>query len=135
MIVALLPQRVRKIGGSFAFIEHRFLRDGFWASLGSNELLLYIFLVMAGNREGLSYYGYDTICLLLKMDLDDYILARNDLIDKDLIAFDGRLFQVLSLPEHALRKEVLRTPEQMAQHDPVTVRRLIERSLCDANRR
>ena len=108
MIVALLPQRVRKIGGSFAFIEHRFLRDGFWASLSRDELLLYIFLVMAG--------------LLLKMDL----------IDKDLIAFDGRLFQVLSLPEHALRKEVLRTPEQMAQHDPVTVRRLIERSLCES---
>ena len=135
MIVPLLPQRVRKIGGSFAFIEHRFLRDGFWASLGRDELLLYIFLVMAGNREGLSYYGYDTICLLLEMDLDDYILARNDLIDKDLIAFDGQLFQVLSLPEHVLQKQVLRRPEQMAQHDPVTVRRLIERSLGDANRR
>jgi hypothetical protein len=134
MIAPLLPQRVRKIGGSFAFIEHRFLRDGFWASLERDELLLYIFLVMAANRKGLSYYGYDTICLLLKMDLDAYILARNGLIDKDLIAFDGRLFQVLSLPEHALQKEVLLTPEQMTQHDPVTVRRLIERSLNDANR-
>lgn len=29
----LIPDRVRKIHGSFAFIEHRFLRDGFWASL------------------------------------------------------------------------------------------------------
>ena len=135
MIVPLIPQRVRKIGGSFAFIEHRFLRDGFWESLERDELLLYIFLVMAANRKGLSYYAYDTICLLLKMDLDDYILARNGLIEKDLIAFDGRLFQVLSLPEHALQKEVLRTPEQMTQHDPVTVRRLIERSLNDANRR
>ena len=26
----LYPQRVRKINGSFAFIEHRFLRKGFW---------------------------------------------------------------------------------------------------------
>ena len=135
MLAPLLPKRVRKIGGSFAFIEHRFLRDGFWESLERDELLLYIFLVMAANRKGLSYYAYDTICLLLKMDLDDYILARNGLIEKDLIAFDGRLFQVLSLPEHALQKEVLRTPEQMTQHDPVTVRRLIERSLNDANRR
>ena len=134
MIVPLLPQRVRKIGGSFAFIEHRFVRDGFWASLGRDALLLYIFLVMAGNREGLSYYGYDSICLLLKMDPDEYILARDDLIDKDLIAFDGQLFQVLSLPEHVLQKQVLRRPEQMAQHDPVTVRRLVEGSLCDANR-
>ncbi len=134
MIAPLLPHRVRKIGGSFAFIEHRFLRDGFWASLGSDEQLLYIFLVMAGNREGLSYYGYDKICLLLKRNLDDYILARDGLIDKDLIAFDGRLFQVLSLPAVAVQKDLLRTPEQMAQHDPAKVRRLIERSLNDANR-
>ncbi len=28
----LCPDRRRKITGSFAFIEHRFLRDGFWSS-------------------------------------------------------------------------------------------------------
>jgi hypothetical protein len=32
------------------------------------------------------------------MDLDQYIKARNGLIDKDLIAFDGTVFQVLELP-------------------------------------
>jgi hypothetical protein len=26
----LEPDRIRKINGSFAFIEHRFLRDGFF---------------------------------------------------------------------------------------------------------
>ena len=26
----LVPDRIRKITGSFAFIEHRFLHDGFW---------------------------------------------------------------------------------------------------------
>jgi hypothetical protein len=29
----LYPERRRQITGSFAFIEHRFLRDGFWRSL------------------------------------------------------------------------------------------------------
>ncbi len=134
MIAPLLPKRLRKIEGSFAFIQHRFLRDGFWSSLCRDELLLYIFLVIAGNREGLSYYSYDKICLLLKMDIDEYILARDELINKDLIAFDGRLFQVLSLPDHVFQQDVLRTPEDMAQHDSATVRRLIERSLEDANR-
>jgi hypothetical protein len=32
------------------------------------------------------------------MSLDQYIEARNGLIAKDLIAFDGTIFQVLSLP-------------------------------------
>jgi len=133
MISPLLPKRVRKIKGSFAFVEHRFLRAGFMASLGKDELLFYFFLVMAGNREGLSYYSYDKICLMLKMDLDDYILARDGLIGKNLIAFDGYLFQVLSLPDHVLRQEVLQTPEHMAMHDPATIRQFIKKSLNDAD--
>lgn len=94
----LVPDRIRKIGGSFAFIEHRFLRNGFLESLSHHELLLYIFLVMVSDKNGLSYYGYDKICRILKVDVDQYIDARNSLLDRDLIGFDGRLFQVLSLP-------------------------------------
>jgi hypothetical protein len=36
----LAPDRIRKITSSFAFIEHRFLRQGFWSSLSHHELLL-----------------------------------------------------------------------------------------------
>jgi hypothetical protein len=35
---------------------------------------------------------------LLRFTLDDYIEARDTLLKKDLIAFDGTLFQVLDLP-------------------------------------
>ena len=125
------PYRIRKITGSFAFIEHRFLRDGFWASLDHHQLLLYLFLIVVADRNGLSYYSYDKICILLRICVDEYILARNALIDRDLIAFDGSLFQVLSLPE----KTVLSSPvplqnkKEMEQHDPATVHHLIMRSL------
>jgi hypothetical protein len=90
--------RIRKITGSFAFVEHAFLRRGFWASLGHHELLLYLFLVLVSDRQGMSYYSYERICAWLRINLDQYITARDMLIDKDLIAFDGVLFQVLSLP-------------------------------------
>ena len=43
----LNPDRVRKIEGSFGYIEHRFLRWGFWAGLGHHELLLYFFQVLS----------------------------------------------------------------------------------------
>jgi hypothetical protein len=36
----LCPERVRKITGSFAVLEHRFVRDGFWGSLSQHALLL-----------------------------------------------------------------------------------------------
>jgi hypothetical protein len=101
----LCGERVRAISGSFAFLEHRFLREGFWETLDHYELMLYVFLVMVADRKGLSYYTYDKICSLLKVTVDDYIDARNNLIKKDLIAFDGRLFQVLSLPETPVRRD------------------------------
>lgn len=82
-----------------SFFEHRFLRRGFWETLGHHALLLYVFLIPAGDEKGLSYYSYYKIVSLLKITLDDCIPARNDLMEKDLIAFDGSLYQVLSLPE------------------------------------
>ena len=62
---ALLPRRVRKIAGSFAFIEHRFLQDGFLENLTHHELLLYFFLILAADRYGISFYSYDRICTIL----------------------------------------------------------------------
>ena len=94
----LNPQRVRRINGGFSFIPHRFVTDGFLASLSANELLLYLFLVAVSDRNGLSFYSSDSICSLLHMTSDHYNKARNSLIEKDLIAFDGTLFQVLELP-------------------------------------
>ena len=95
----LNPGRVRKIKGSFAFIEHRFLREGFWATLSHHELLLYFFLILVADRLGISYYSYDRICKATGLILEEYLQARDGLIDKNLLAFDGFFFQVLSLPE------------------------------------
>jgi len=92
------PGRIRRISGSFAFIEHAFLRNGYWSALGHRELLVYFFLVLVSDKKGLSYYGYEKICKILRLHLDQFLSARDSLIEKDLIAFDGTLFQVLSLP-------------------------------------
>jgi hypothetical protein len=127
----LCPQRVRKITGSFAFIEHRFLRDGFLNSLTHHELLLYLFLVLVADRSGLSYYSYDKICTLVRFSLDEYLVARDGLIKKDLIAFDGHLFQVLSLPQRCALPppRPISTEEEFEERDPATVRQLITHSL------
>lgn len=129
----LCPQRVRKIAGSFAFIEHRFSRQGFLASLSHHELLLYVLLILVAARNGLSYYSFDKLCTLLRLFLDDYLVARNALIQKDLITFDGLLFQVLSLPDYpvVVATPALETAEQMQQADAATIRQLIRQSLGD----
>jgi hypothetical protein len=126
------PERVRRIGpDGFAFVPNRFLREGFFASLRPEERELYFLLVLAADRRGLSFYHYDSICTLLGMELETYLRARNALIDKDLIAYDGTRFQVLSLPERAGPEpsRELRTAEDFAEHDRATIRAMLRRSL------
>ena len=111
----LVPERVRAIRGeAFSFIKSRFLSDGFLESLTRDELAFYIFLVLAGNRRGVSFYRYDAICVTLRLTLDDYIDARNGLVAKDLIATDGTRFQVLALPPMP--------PTASASTDPADIR-------------
>jgi hypothetical protein len=94
----LNANRIRKIKGGFSFVPHRFVGDGFLGALDQKELLLYLFLVIVADRHGLSFYGYDRICSLLELSLNEYIHARDKLIEMDLIDFDGTIFQVLELP-------------------------------------
>ena len=70
----MMKSRRRVIEGSFSFIPHRFLREGFFECLRSEELILYFFYVMAADAQGLSYYSPKTITQLLKMKRDVYQL-------------------------------------------------------------
>ncbi len=115
-------ERVRRIHGGFSFIPHRFLTDGFLDSLSQKELLLYLFLILVSDRHGLSFYSYDAICSLLRITADQYIGARNSLIEKDLIDFDGNVFQVLDLPVKPI-------PPSKPEHHPLTVSKIIRQSL------
>jgi hypothetical protein len=128
----IYPDRVRRIDKrGFAFVPGRFLHDGFLASLSHIERSLYLFLLLAGDRAGVSFYSYDRICTDLQITPDEYVLARNRLIDMDLLAFDGKYFQVLSLPEQPtlLARPPLRTRDDFERDDPATIRQLIRASL------
>lgn len=124
----IIAERVRRIDGKgFSFVPHRFLRDGFFASLERDELSLYFFLVLASDRNGISFYRYDSICSLLQVTLETYLQARNGLIRKDLIAFDGTRFQVLSLPARPVQplSEPLVSQADFERNDPATIRQIL----------
>lgn len=131
----ICPDRIRSItGNGFAFVPNRFLHGGFFAELSVDELALYFLLVVAGDRNGMSFYHYDSLCSLLGMTVERYVEARNLLIDKDLLAFDGSRFQVLSLPGrvvHSSRRR-LQSSEEFEEQDPATIGLLIKTSLGGA---
>lgn len=95
----LRSDRIRYPGGRFSFIPHCFLAGGFFKSLTRDELLLYFFLTLASDKNGVSYYGQKSMCAHLDLQNNDYKKAVNGLIERDLIAYDGVFFQVLQLPE------------------------------------
>lgn len=125
----LNPGRIRRISGGFSYIPHRFLTGGFFASLDQKEILLYLFLVLVSDRYGLSYYSYDMICSLMQLRLDEYIEARDGLLKKDLISFDGKIFQVLDLPDAPCH--VASPP---CEEDSAMIARMIRQSLEEASR-
>ncbi len=123
----LEPDRIRRIQGGFSFIPHSFLTDGFLASLSQTEILLYLFLIIVSDRNGLSFYSYDAICTLLQFNVDEYIESRSALMKKNLIAFDGTLFQVLDLPEKPAKKREVKPSSHL--HRSSEIRDLIQQSI------
>lgn len=107
------PSRIRKITGSFSWLDHRLLHEGYLTAMEPAEMLLYFFLVLVGDRNGISFYSYDKICTLLKINVERLLTARARLIDKSLIAFEDGRYQVLQLP--ARPRRAVETAEQLRQ--------------------
>jgi hypothetical protein len=65
---------------------------------------------------------------LLGLTADQYQKARDSLIGKDLIAFDGTIFQVLSLPAqlNAYRRQ---KPRSIRAKGPVPIAQVLQQSL------
>ncbi len=124
------PQRLRKIEGSFSWIDHRFITGGFLRDLSALEILLYLFLVAVSDRNGLSFYHDDRIATLLKIDLPALGQAKQGLIKRSLIAYESPLYQVLSLPPRPVplpsKEETERQQQDLARHYFKKIREMLE---------
>lgn len=103
----ICPDRLRRITGSFSWIDHHLLSGGFLMSMSCQEIALYFFLILAGDKNGLSFYSSEKICDLIKIDAEQFYLALNQLIRKSLIAEKCGLYQVLQLPQQSMLVEAL----------------------------
>jgi hypothetical protein len=88
------PQKIRNIKGSFAWIDHRLMRNGFIEVMTHQDLALYMFLILAADRNGVSFYRKEKICEAVLLDFSQFEIARDRLINMKLVAFEG--YSVLS---------------------------------------
>ena len=127
---AIVPERIRNIRQcTFGWVDHNFLHRGFVGRLSKEELLLYYFLITVADKSGVSFYDYARICQLLKLEVDDYVHARNLLCERSLLAFDNGVFQVLPLPPclEAIRAT---PPRRSPEGDFHTLKEILERVPC-----
>ena len=114
------PNRVRKIEGSFSWIDHRLITGGFLQELSPIEILLYLFLVAVSDRHGISFYHDDKLCSILKIPLTSLAEAREGLILRSLVAYEFPLYQVLSLPPYPgstpTREEIIQRQREKNLH-------------------
>ncbi len=95
----LRPDRIRTLEKPFGWIAFRVLSSGILARLSPAAMLLYFFLSLVADENGMSFYGERRLASILKLSRAVIASARTELCAMDLLAFDGRLYQVLSLPD------------------------------------
>jgi replication initiation and membrane attachment protein DnaB len=101
------PQNVRKIQGSFAWIDHRLMRDGYLPIMTHEDLGLYLFLTLVADRNGVSFYRKEKICDTLSLSFQQFEIARDRLVDLNLIAYQS--YSVMS-PNGFYQVLPIRTP-------------------------
>lgn len=126
----LFPDRVRRIEGSFSWIDHRLITEGFLQDLSMIEILLYFFLVAVSDRRGLSFYHDDRIASLLKIDLAALGRAREGLVRRSLLAYEFPLYQILSLPPKPIalpsKEEREKQEQEVAHHYLKKIREILQ---------
>jgi hypothetical protein len=94
----LVAQRLRRPPATgWSWVDRRFLREH-GDYLSREAVLLYFFLAAVADRHGLSFYSDATLSCRLRLTQPVLEQARQELLDRDLIAHQLPLVQVLSLP-------------------------------------
>ena len=100
----LVPQRLRRPPATgWSWLDRRFLREH-GDYLSREAVLLYLFLAAVADRHGLSFYSDTTLACRLRLSQPVLERAREELLDRDLIAHQLPLVQVLSLPSPGVRR-------------------------------
>ena len=100
----LVPARLRRPPATgWSWIDRRFLREH-GDYLSREALLLYLYLAAVADRHGLSFYSDHALTSRLRLTQPVLEEARQELLDRDLLALQLPLVQVLTLPTPAIQR-------------------------------
>jgi hypothetical protein len=100
----LVPERLRQPPATgWSWLDRLFLREH-GDHLSREAVLLYLFLAAVADRHGLSFYSDTTLSSRLRLSAPVLVQAREELLNRDLIAHQLPLVQVLSLPPRGIQR-------------------------------
>jgi hypothetical protein len=95
--VVLCDGRIRS-ADRFGWVDRDLVFGGCFARMSLPARSLYVFLCVAANRDGVSWYSDLRLREMVGVSQDELVNARLELVRLDLVAFESPYSQVLSLP-------------------------------------
>lgn len=94
---------------SYGIVDRRLLFDRYLHRMSHEGMALYLFLILAADREGRSYYGDRSIAEILQLSSSGLTQARSELIEAGLIDYRRPNWWVknLSQPAKPLRRPIV----------------------------
>ena len=83
---------------SYSIIDHELLHGGYLHRLRHESIILYLFLVVVGDRDGRSFYAETTVMDILRLGREELEAARSQLIKEGLIEYGRPYWWVRDIP-------------------------------------
>jgi hypothetical protein len=84
---------------SYSIIDHQILHGRYLHRLSHESMILYLFLIVVGDRCGRSFYSDRSITEILRLSSQDLYHAREELISEGLINYHRPFWELNNLTE------------------------------------
>lgn len=120
---------------SYSIVDHQLLHGGYFQKLSHEALVLYLFLIVVGDKNGRSFYADKSIGEILRLSTSEVERARSSLITLHLIDYRKPYWRVKNMTEFSherpqTKNTVLqRRPGALLSSDPTPVGDLAKEGL------
>lgn len=101
---------------SYSIVDHRLLHGGYFQKLSHEALVLYLFLMVVGDKHGRSFYADRTIEAILRLSQEQIMKAREELGGEGLIDYRQPYYWVKNIPESPHERD--QTKDPLSQRRP-----------------
>jgi hypothetical protein len=95
----LEPRRIRHPRGAYGWTDLKIVTEGYLERLGPQSAFTYLFLCAVGNCQGMSFWSHVRMARILRLTPEVVQEAVKRLVDENLVASNGRVVQVLPIPD------------------------------------